>query len=76
MNESLELKLLWCGVATEDETMIFTEDSAAALKHALSDCPDEQPIVAQWVCAVRDGKAMPLMPAQKWIDIGAVLPVE
>lgn len=76
MNESLELKLLWCGVAAEDDTMIFTEDSAAALKHALSDCPDEQPIVAQWVCAVRDGKAMPLMPAQKWIDIGAVLPVE
>ena len=56
--------------------MVFTEDPAVALKHALSDCPDEQPIIAQWVCAVRDGKAMPLMPAQKWVEIGAVVPVE
>jgi hypothetical protein len=76
MSETLELKLLWCGVAAEDETMIFAEDEATALSHALSDCPDEQPIIGQWVCAIRDGKAMPLMPAQKWIDIGAALPVE
>ena len=76
MSEQLELALLWCGVAAEDETMTFAEDEATALSHALSDCPDEPPIVAQWVCAIRDGKAMPLMPAQKWVDIGAVVPVE
>ena len=75
MNEKLELKLLWCGVNTDDATALFSEDEATARAHALSGFPEGNPVVEQWVCVVRDWKAIPLRLASKWVDIDAAIPI-
>jgi hypothetical protein len=70
----MELKLLWMGVALEDRTALASESHDAALQHALSDCPDGGPIMQRWLCAVENGKAIPICLApDDGLPIGVVV---